>query len=100
MSLTVKTGAVYVTTASGNTVLSGGGSSSPGLPTKPRNTYTAAFSYSQIINSRFQVEFLVDGEAQNGYLGLPFHRGFFSNTNDTIEKLPLHRYILQFGFRE
>jgi hypothetical protein len=93
------TGAVYVTTASGNTVLSSGGSSSPGLPTKPRNTYTAAFSYSQIINSRFQIEFLVDGVAQNGYLGLPFHRVFFSNGKDTIEKLPSQRFKLPLGFR-
>ncbi|MDT5260965.1 MAG: hypothetical protein QOD10_6045, partial [Mycobacterium sp.] len=46
----VSTGATYVTTASGNVVLSNGGSTSaPSLPTKPRDTYTAAFSYSQMI---------------------------------------------------
>jgi hypothetical protein len=41
----VSTGATYITTASGNVVLSNGGSSTskPTLPTKPRDTYTAAF---------------------------------------------------------
>lgn len=41
----VSTGATYITTASGNVVLSNGGSSTskPSLPTKPRDTYTAAF---------------------------------------------------------
>jgi hypothetical protein len=97
------TGAVYITTASGNVVLStpgsNGGASKPSLPTSPRNTYTAAFSYSQIINSRLQIEFLADGVAQNGYLGLPFHRVYFSNKKDTIEKLPSQRFKLPLGFR-
>jgi hypothetical protein len=96
----VTTGATYITTASGNVVLSNGGSSStPSLPTSPRNTYTAAFSYSQMINSRLQVMFLGDVVAQNGYLGLPFHRVYFSNGKDTIEKLPSSRFKLPLGVR-
>jgi hypothetical protein len=96
----VSTGSTYITTASGNMVLSNGGSSStPSLPTSPRNTYTAAFSYSQMINSRLQVMFLGDVVAQNGYLGLPFHRVYFSNGKDTIEKLPSSRFKLPLGVR-
>ncbi|MCR8561117.1 DUF3570 domain-containing protein [Mucilaginibacter sp. BJC16-A38] len=97
----VSTGATYVTTASGNVVLSNGGSSEskPSLPTKPRNTYTASFGYSQIINSRFQVMFLADVVAQNGYLSLPFHRVYFTNQKDTIEKLPSSRFKLPLGIR-
>ncbi len=96
----VSTGATYITTASGNVVLSNGGSTSkPSLPTKPRDTYTAAFSYSQVINSRLQVMFLGDVVAQNGYLSLPFHRVYFSNGKDTIEKLPASRFKIPVGFR-
>jgi len=67
--------------------------------TSPRETYTAAFSYSQIINSRFQIAFLADLVTQNGYLGLPFHRVFFTTGKDTIEKLPSSRFKLPLGFR-
>lgn len=97
----VSTGATYITTASGNVVLSSGGSTSsiPSLPTKPRDTYTASFGYSQIVDSRLQVMFLADVVTQNGYLSLPFHRVYFSNGKDTIEKLPSSRFKLPLGFR-
>ena len=97
----VSTGATYITTASGNVVLSSGGrsTSKPSLPTKPRNTYTAAFSYSQMINSRFQIMLLGDVVEQTGYLSLPFHRVYFSNGKDTIEKLPSSRFKLPLGLR-
>jgi len=65
----------------------------------PRETYSASFAYSQIINSRFQVAFLADIVGQNGYLGLPFHRVYFNNGRDTIEKLPSTRFKLPIGFR-
>jgi hypothetical protein len=65
----------------------------------PRKTYTAAFAYSQIINSRFQVAFLADVVQQNGFLSLPFHRVYFSNGKDTIERLPSSRFKLPVGFR-
>jgi Protein of unknown function (DUF3570) len=71
------------------------------IPSSPRNTYSASFAWSQIINSRLQVAFLTDVVAQHGYLGLPFHRVFF-NTNtsqDSVEKLPPSRYKLPIGVR-
>jgi len=94
----VSTGPTYVTTASGNRQLSGGGSS-PSIPTSPRNTYTASLSYSQMVNSRFQVMFLGDLVAQSGYLSLPFHRVYFTNGKDSVEKLPSSRFKLPLGFR-
>ncbi|MBS1522398.1 MAG: DUF3570 domain-containing protein [Bacteroidetes bacterium] len=69
------------------------------IPSSPRNTYSASFGYSQIINSRMQVMFLVDGVAQNGYLGLPFHRVYFNTGKDTIEHLPSNRFKLPVGVR-
>lgn len=96
-------GAVYVTTASGNRVLSSSGSSGKTsavtLPTTPRNTYTASLSYSQIINSRLQLMVLADVVQQNGYLGLPYHRVYLNSGKDTLEKLPSSRFKLPLGFR-
>jgi hypothetical protein len=65
----------------------------------PRETYSASFSYSQIINERMQIAFLMDVVGQNGYLGLPFHRVYFNTGKDTIEKLPSSRYKLPLGVR-
>jgi hypothetical protein len=56
--------------------------------TKSRNTYAATLSYSQIVNTRLQILFLLDLAYQEGFLSLPFNRvHFFDNTTD-IEKLP------------
>ncbi|TWJ02402.1 uncharacterized protein DUF3570 [Mucilaginibacter frigoritolerans] len=98
---TAPAGSTYITTASGNVVLSssGGTTSAAGLATSPRNTYTAAFSYSQIINSRLQVMLLADVVTQHGYLSLPFHRVYFTNGKDTIEHLPSSRFKLPLGLR-
>jgi len=65
----------------------------------PRETYSAAFGYTQIINSRLQIAFLADVVGQNGYLSLPFHRVYFTTGKDTIEKLPSSRFKLPLGFR-
>jgi hypothetical protein len=98
------TGSTYVTTASGNLVLSssggaGGRTTKPNLASSPRNTYSASLSWSQVINSRLQITLLGDVVTQNGYLGLPFHRVYFSNAKDTIEKLPSTRFKLPVGIR-
>ncbi|MDF2432739.1 MAG: hypothetical protein JWP44_2370, partial [Mucilaginibacter sp.] len=65
----------------------------------PRTTLSASFSYSQQLSSRLQVMFLGDVVTQNGYLGLPFHRVYFSNGKDTIEKLPSSRFKIPVGLR-
>ena len=67
--------------------------------TSSRNTYTASFAYSQIVNSRLQVAFLADLVNQNGFLSLPFHRVHFSDGRDSIEKLPSARFKLPLGVR-
>ncbi len=88
-----------VTSASGRSSSSSSGGGGVVIPTSPRNTYTASFGYSQIINSRLQVALLGDLVTQNGYLSLPFHRVYFTNKKDTIEKLPSSRFKLPVGFR-
>jgi hypothetical protein len=101
---TTQPGSTIITTASGNTeILSSGGqllsNSKYSLPSSERNTFTAAFSYTQQINSRLQVMFLGDLVEQNGYLGLPFHRVYFNNDTDAVEKLPSTRLKLPVGMR-
>jgi hypothetical protein len=87
-----------VTTASGNSSSSESGGKTT-IPSSPRNTYSASFSYSQIVTSRLQIMFLADVVTQHGFLSLPFHRVSFSNGKDTIERLPSSRFKLPLGFR-
>jgi Protein of unknown function (DUF3570) len=71
----------------------------PNYPSSPRQTYTASFSFSQVINTSLQAAFLLDLVEQHGYLGLPFHRVYFTDRTDSVEKLPSNRFKLPLGFR-
>ena len=59
---------------------------------EPRDTYSATFSYSQIVNPRLQVLFLLDLAYQKGFLSLPFNRVYFKDNTVDIEKLPRTRF--------
>jgi hypothetical protein len=89
------------TTASGRTIGGGGGgsSSSYSIPTSPRNTLSGSFTFSQVINSRLQASITTDIVDQNGYLGLPFHRVFFNDGSEQVEKLPSNRFKIPIGLR-
>jgi hypothetical protein len=67
--------------------------------TASRNTFDAAFSWSQIINTKLQL--MLEGEAvyQRGYLGLPFHRVYFNNNSVHVEALPSSRWKVPLGLR-
>lgn len=69
------------------------------VPSSPRDTYSASFSYSQVFNPRLQGSVEFDLVEQHGYLGLPFHRVYFSNGQDTIERLPSQRFKFPLGLR-
>lgn len=99
-SVVSSSGTTY-TTASGRTVSLGGGGDDgrPHIPSDPRNTYTASLSLSHVINPRMQASISVDGVAQNGYLGLPFHRVYFNDGTDHVENLPSSRVKLPIGVR-
>ena len=68
-------------------------------PTAGRNTFGTSLSYSQIINQRLQLAFLLDVIYQSGYLGLPFHRVYFNNGTELVETLPVKRLKVPVGFR-
>ncbi len=78
---------------------SGGGSSEKNIPTLPRNTLAGSFTFSQIINTRLQASITMDVVDQNGYLGLPFHRVFFTDGSEKVENLPSNRFKIPIGFR-
>jgi Protein of unknown function (DUF3570) len=81
------------------TASSSGGESKSRIPSSPRNTITGSLSFSQVISQRLQGVILLDGVAQNGYLGLPFHRVYFNDGTPNIEKLPTQRFKLPIGAR-
>ena len=64
-----------------------------------RNSFSASFAYSQIINQKLQVEMLADLIYQKGYLALPFHRVYFNDNTEGIENLPGTRFKFPLGFR-
>lgn len=88
------------TTASGNVISSGDGEHSKlHIPRTPRNTYAGTLTISQIVNKNFQVALIAEAVAQNGYLGLPFHRVYFTDGSEKIENLPTTRFKLPLGIR-
>jgi len=98
---------VYVTTASGRTealsygtgqVISKG--TKVNIPSSARDSYSASFAFTQVINARMQGAVLLDLAYQSGYLGLPFHRVYFADsTRAKVENLPSTRFKLPIGFR-
>jgi hypothetical protein len=64
-----------------------------------RNTFAGSLQYSQIVNQRLQVAFLLDGVSQQGYLSLPFHRVYFKDGTVHQENMPSTRLKLPVGFR-
>lgn len=67
--------------------------------TQPRNSYSTSFSLSQVVSQRLQLMFLLDIAFQKGYLGLPFHRVYFTDNSLKAELLPDNRFKLPVGFR-
>ncbi|HSU26777.1 MAG TPA: DUF3570 domain-containing protein [Chitinophagaceae bacterium] len=68
-------------------------------PSRSRNSFSSSFSWSQIVNQRFQMMFLADFIYQRGYLGLPFHRVYFTDNSLHIENLPASRWKIPLGIR-
>lgn len=67
--------------------------------TQGRNTYALSLAYSQIINPNLQIEILGDAVQQTGYLSLPFHRVYFSDSSVHQETLPDTRFKIPLGLR-
>jgi hypothetical protein len=68
-------------------------------PVSSRNTFSTSLSYSQVVTKNFQLMFLADLVSQNGYLGLPFHRVYFTDGSVHVENLPSNRFKVPLGLR-
>ena len=66
---------------------------------KPRDSYSASFSYSQVINKRLQVALLLDVIAQTGLLATDYQRVYFTDNSERIENLPATRLKTPIGIR-
>lgn len=66
---------------------------------KPRNSYNVGLSVSQVINKRMQMFLTVEPAFQQGLLSTPFHRMYFTDGSETVERLPGNRFKLPIGLR-
>ncbi|MGZ3750180.1 MAG: DUF3570 domain-containing protein [Mucilaginibacter sp.] len=78
---------------------------------KPRNSFSTAFSISQVISKRLQALFIVEPSYQHGLLATDYQRVYFNGNfptgvgpfnnvfNERIENLPGSRYKLPIGVR-
>jgi hypothetical protein len=66
---------------------------------KPRNSFSASFSISQIINSRLQALLIAEPSYQHGLLATKYQRDYFTDGTEKVENLPDNRYKLPIGLR-
>ncbi len=66
---------------------------------KPRDSYSSSFSYSWVINKRFQMMTLMDLIYQTGLLATDYQRVYFTDNSERIENLPGKRFKLPLGLR-
>lgn len=67
--------------------------------TASRNTVSGSLGWAQIINTKLQLMFEGELVYQQGYLGLPFHRVYFSDNSVHVESLPETRWKIPLGVR-
>jgi Protein of unknown function (DUF3570) len=64
-----------------------------------RNSYNASLSFSQIINQRMQVLFVIEPTYQKGLLATKYQRVFFTDGSEQPESLPNDRFKIPIGIR-
>ncbi|SKC97652.1 Protein of unknown function [Chitinophaga ginsengisegetis] len=69
------------------------------LDYRPRNSFSASFGLSQVINSRLQAMLIVEPSYQHGLLATRYQRNYFTDGSERIENLPDNRYKLPVGIR-
>lgn len=67
--------------------------------TTPRNSISTSLSWSQVVNKRLQMQVDADLAYQQGYLGLPFHRVYFTDQSVHVENLPTTRKKIPLAIR-
>eukprot|EP01136_Pigoraptor_vietnamica_P036387 Opistho-1_new@102897 len=67
--------------------------------TSPRNSFSASFSLSQVINERLQALIMVEPSYQKGLLATKYQRNYFTDGSLRAENLPGKRYKLPIALR-
>jgi len=68
-------------------------------PSAPRNSYSASFSLSQVLNKKLQVLLLAEPTYQTGLLATKYQRVYFRDGSLQAETLPDKRYKIPVGVR-
>jgi hypothetical protein len=66
---------------------------------KPRDSYSASFTLSQVMTRRLQLLLLADVAFQQGQLATLYHRTYFTDGSHNVEHLPDQRIKLPLGVR-
>ena len=79
----------------------GSGSHRDNLPVdiKPRNSFQATFTLSQVIGKRLQMVLLLDPAYQQGQLTTLYQRVYFNDNSERVEKLPDTRFKVPIAIR-
>ncbi|HEU0063865.1 MAG TPA: DUF3570 domain-containing protein [Flavisolibacter sp.] len=65
----------------------------------PRNSFSGSFSFSQVINQRFQLLFITEPTYQSGLLATKYQRVYFTDGSERAETLPDQRFKIPVGVR-
>lgn len=76
-----------------------GGRKEEQYDTAPRNSFSASFSLSQVINQKFQASLILEPSYQKGLLATKYQRDYFTDGSMRAETLPDKRYKLPIGVR-
>ncbi len=64
-----------------------------------RNSYNLSLSFTQTINQRMMVAFFPGISYQQGLLSTPYHRAYFKDSTEKVEKLPSNRWLMPLGIQ-
>lgn len=67
--------------------------------TAPRNSFSASFALSQVVNKRLQVLLMIEPAYQHGQLATRYQRDYFTDGSLRAENLPGSRYKLPIAAR-
>lgn len=70
-----------------------------GYYNRPRNSFSAAFSIAQVINTKLQALIMIEPSYQKGLLATKYQRVYFTNGSVNSENLPDKRYKLPIAAR-
>ncbi len=67
------------------------------FPNYTRNTYNLSASFTQTINEKMMLAIFPGVSYQQGLLSTPYHRAYFTDSSEKVEKLPDKKWLLPLG---